>query len=234
MNKFARFCIRVALLLACAATPSLAGWAQPRASERKVEPFPRNDGFVYPGDPGTEMMGDYYRRWAEHVAKLPPAQQGMPPALESLAWMVGRWQAVSRDYERDPAKGHGMFEIGRGPTSIDFTPDQRWLHIQSELRPDRSNARYIGYDRAERQFVFQEIAAPGIVYLTPTRSHGWRRDRMTFGPTSLLYYGLSLTDRITIVRVDNDQFRIVVEGRLPNGTFMAVDDIVYKRVSGRR
>ncbi|MBW3569625.1 MAG: DUF4440 domain-containing protein [Gemmatimonadetes bacterium] len=175
-------------------------------------------------------MSELYRRWGEHVSKLPPAEEGRPKALESFAWMQGEWQAVARDYEADAEKGRGIFEAGRGPATVGFTPDQRWLRIESELRPNWLNVRYIGYDRAARQFVLHEITSPGQVFVSPMRSAGWGGDRVIFGPADLLFYGLPLTDRITFVRQGNDAFRVVVEARLPDGTLMAVDDMVYTRV----
>jgi hypothetical protein len=201
---------------------------------QEIEPFAKNDGLVYPGDHGTETVREHYRQWDEHFAKLPPREQGRPAALASFAWMVGHWDAVARNFEADATDERGMTENGRGPAIISFTPDERWLRIESLLRPNWFNARYFGFDRAAKHYVFQEITGPGVVYLTPITSAGWTGERMVFGPTKMLYYGLPLTERITLIRNSPDQFRIVFEDQLPDGTFIAVGDVLYTRKSPAR
>lgn len=211
-----------ALLLALAAMST--------ASAPVAAPFPRGDGFRYPGDSGTAAMARYYRAWDARVASLPPTEPGRPAALADLAWMEGEWRTTARDFEADPRKGRGIVEIAHGTTHIAFTADQRWLRIESDLT-DRYFARFIGWNRLSRRYVMQEISSPGLVYRAPVEAPPGHGGRVTFGPTRQTYYGLPLNDRITIVRQDDCAFRIVVEGRLADGGFMAVDDMVYARIS---
>lgn len=196
------------------------------------DPFPADDGFVYPGQPGSEGVVEFYRRWAAHSDSLPPAEPGRPTALESFAWMVGRWRVVARDYDFEPARGGRIVELGRGTAAVSFSPDARWLRIESTL-PGRDNLKYIGWDRAARALVLQEISSPGITYAAPIRSAGWRGDRVAFGPVTMTYYGADYTDRITLVKQGRDAFRIVVESRLASGRFVAMDDLVYTREPDR-
>jgi hypothetical protein len=201
------------------------------SAQRPGGPPVKDDGLLYPGDIGTQAVREFYRRWEEHTSKLPPREQGRPAALGSFEWMVGQWNAVARNFEADATDERRMTEAGRGPAIISFTPDERWLRIESLLRPNWFNARYFGFDRAAKHYVFQEITGPGVVYLTPITSAGWTGDRMVFGPTKMLYYGLPLTERLTLIRNSPDQFRIVFEDQLPDGTFIAGGDILYTRSS---
>lgn len=59
---------------------------------------------------------------------------------------------------------------------------------------------------------------PGWTSLGAFQSSGWQGERLMFGPASRNGAGLILTDRITFVRSGSDAFRILVEGRLENGS----------------
>jgi hypothetical protein len=193
--------------------------------------FPQDDGFVYPGQPGSTGVGEYYRRWAEHVAALPAPTEGRPAALRAFEWMTGRWTVVARDYDFSPGSPGRIVEVGRGSATVAFTPDERWLRIESTLT-DRVDLKFIGFNRAARQLVLQQVVAPGITYPEPVRSPGWRGERITFGPAPMVHYGARYTDRITVVREGPDAFRVVVEGDVGGGRFVAMDDLVFSREGG--
>jgi hypothetical protein len=143
--------------------------------------------------------------------------------------MLGSWNALARSFEADATNRRAITEGGRGPATISFTPDQHWLRVEGLLRPNWFNARYFGFDRAAKRYVFHEITGPGVVYLTPLTSAGWKEDRMVFGPAKFLYYGMPSTVRMTLIRSSPDQFRTVFEDQLPNGTFVVAGDILYSR-----
>lgn len=188
------------------------------------------DGFVYPGQPGSEGISDYYAAYARRLAQVPKAPPGRPPALESLAWMRGCWDAVLRDYEYRAPGPMKILELGHGLANIEFTPDDRWLRIETTL-PHRWGARYIGFDRALNKLVLQQVGNAGMVPLDAFRGSGWDGDRLVFGPAAQSFFGMRLTDRVTFVRQGRDDMRIVVEGRLASGRFVALDDMVLRRRS---
>lgn len=195
-------------------------------------PFP-HDGFRYPGDPGTEkVIKRYEDRWTKRVASLPPLPTGIPPLLKSFAWMVGSWTAAVRDYDNEGPKKRGIIELSRGPATIAFTPESKWLRIETNA-PHYYNVRYIAFDRQARRLVLHNIGSPGAVDTNAALSAGWAGDKATFGPVNTLYYGLPLTDRIVFVREGTDRLRIVTEGRQEDGSYIAVDDTVYTRAKSR-
>jgi hypothetical protein len=221
----------VSLTTGCTAIPNAQQPSRSASSNAKdvMGQFPMDDGLAYPGDPGTEAVREFNRQWAEHVSKLPPEEQGRPSALESFSWMVGHWTALARNFEADATNRRAMTEGGRGPANVSFTPDQHWLRIEGLLRPNWFNARYFGFDRAAKRYVFHEITGPGVVYLTPLTSAGWKEGRMVFGPAKMLYYRMPSTVRMTLIRNSSDQFRTVFEDQLPDGTFVVSGDILYTR-----
>jgi hypothetical protein len=226
----------VAVATACARTP---GTEQPSPStassdaQQEIGQPPKNDGLVYPGDTGSDAVHELHRRWAEHLSRLPPGERGRPAALDSFSWIVGRWNAVARSFEVDAADRRGMVEAGRGEAVISFTPDEQWLRIEGLLGPKWFNARYFGFDRAAKRYVFHEITGPGVVYLSPLTSAGWKEGRMVFGPAKMVYYGFPLMQRMTLIRNSPDQFRIVFEDELPDGNFVVGGDVLYTRLATR-
>lgn len=214
-------------------TPLLAfALAQAAATPAPAQaPFPR-DGFTYPGDRGTEAAtARYQARWERHVAALPKAPEGIAPPLRDFAWMVGRWTAVVRDYEDDAAKGRGILDLARGTAEIAFVPGGKWLRIETDV-PGFYSVRYLGWDRVARRIVLRDVGSPGAEYRQRPVSAGWKGDRAVFGPARLTYYGLELTDRLTFLREAPDRLRIVTEGRLAEGRWVAFDDTVFTRVNG--
>ena len=216
------------LLLWAAAGPAAAGPSAPPVRRPGTA-----DGFVYPGDPGSEGISDYYREYARQLARLPKASPGRPIALEPLAWMEGCWEAVLRDYEYNPPAPMKILELGRGLTQIAFTPDQRWLRIETSI-PGRWMGRYIGFDRGAGALVMRQIGNAGMTQREAFRSQGWRGNRLAFGPAPQSFFGLPLTDRVTFVRTDEASLRIVVEGRLASGRFVAMDDLLLRRLDPAR
>jgi hypothetical protein len=189
---------------------------------------PKGDGFIYPGDPGSEGTLAYDRAYNAHMAALPPPEKGRPAALDQLAWMVGCWEVLQRDYAYKPPARATIMELGRGTADIGFTRDNRWLRVETDIS-GRSAFRFIGYDRASGKLEMDMVTRPGWTSLAPFRSSGWHGDRLVFGPGTRDAAGLLLTDRITFVRTGNDAFRIVVEGRLADGRFVAMDDQLFAR-----
>lgn len=222
----------VGLATGCATTPNTPQPSPSTAAseaQQGIGQFPKNDGLLYPGDVGTEAVRELHRQWTEHLSKLPPEEERRPAALESFTWMVGRWNAVARNFEADATDKRRMTEAGRGTAIVSFTPDEHWLRIEGLLGPDWFNARYFGFDRAAKRYVFNEITGPGVVYLTPLTSAGWKEGRLVFGPAKMLYYGLPLVERMTLIRNSPDQFRIVFEDQLPDGAFVVAGDVLYTR-----
>lgn len=194
----------------------------------KAMRVPSGDGFVYPGDPGSDGIRQYDSDFAKLLASLPPPPSARPTQLQALAWMTGCWRTELRDYELQQ-RGRALVRIvGRGSTQISFADDRGWLQVASHL-PHRSMFHFIGYDRRANRLILQKVANAGSSPLGAGRSTGFIGARMTFDPWVHELYGMQLTDRISFVRSGTDALRIVVEGQMPSGRFVAVDDLMLRR-----
>ena len=189
-----------------------------------ASPFPTGDGFVYPGQPGSEGMEAYYQRWSNHGRSLGP-----PPSsdrLKELYPLLGEWQVELCEFDGS-AKGPGIRPVSRGTAKVTLTADGRWLMIQADL-PGYTSIRLIGADR-RGGLVLEEAMAPGATYRGAASARGWTGDRLVFAGTSLDYHGLELVDRRTLVREGHLRWRMVVEARLASGRYMAADDMLFTR-----
>ena len=190
------------------------------------QPFPENDGLVYPGQPGSEGIAEYYKLFEKRGPRRPA---GRLPAYRKVEWMAGRWKTSLRDYEyRPPAPGQ-ILELATGTADIEFTPDDWWLKLDARS-PGRNDLFLLGYDDVTRRWILYQLGRPGRAYGSALVAPDWTGDRITFGPADLVTAsGLKLTDRVTIVRDGDDRFRIVTEALLPTGRFVAVHDRVFTR-----
>lgn len=191
----------------------------------QTTPFPTSDGFIYPGQPGSDGIVNYDRRWAEFSATMKPAGESR---LHDADWMLGRWTITMRDYEYEPPKPGQIVTQLVGTASISLTSDGRWFEIVTEA-VRYSGHRYLGYDSRRSQWVLESVMAPGVSYDGPMMGSAWSAGRLQLGPAELDYHGLKSTDRITFVRDSNNRFRIVTETHV-NGGYVAVDDLVFDRV----
>ena len=207
------------LSMACALGGAAMAAAEP-------QPFPLQDGFVYPGQPGSEGIAGYSEGFTKPGRKRPP---GRLPAYRQVDWMAGRWKVSLRDYDyRPPAPGL-IREIATGTGAIEFTPDDWWLKFEVRV-PGRNDLLLLGYDDAAGRWVLHRIGKPGRAYGAALLAPDWRGDRMTFEPVELVTAsGRRLTDRLTLVRDGDDRFRIVTEALLPSGRFVAVHHIEFTR-----
>lgn len=191
---------------------------------------PRGDGFIYPGDAGSEGIDEYERAWGAHLRLIPKLDPAQPAALTELAHLTGCWTVALRDYARRPGVPASIQTVDEGSAVVSLSSDRRWLRIEMNMRK-RFAAYYIGYDAFHRGLTMHFIGNPvasttGAIRAAP----GWSKDRLVFGPVSREHAGLPLTDRITFVRNGSDQLRIVTEGRLASGAFVAVDDLLLTRL----
>ena len=186
-----------------------------------ASPFPAGDGFVYPGQPGSEGIRTYLHHWDAFVARMPPRGENR---LAEAGWMPGQWSVTFRDFGAEPP----AIETGAtGTASIRMTPDGRWLDIAIDAGP-WSRHQFIGYDTLARRWTMQTVMAPGVAYTADMHATGWHDDRLRFSGAVMDYHGLKTTDRVTLVHDSDRHFRIVTETRIGKH-FVAVDDIVFDR-----
>ena len=206
--------------------PALLGLALMQSADPHpgLIPFPRGDGFIYPGQPGSEGIEDYDRIYESWNRALPrPIPES--PLPREFGWLVGRWSVEARDFEAD---GSGIVRVGTGSAEARLVGDGRWIRL--EARAGRFMwIVYFGYDRVRRHYVLQEIVAPGVGPIGPASSSGWQGERIRFGPFEVDSRGLRLRDRLTFVRQAPDAFRMVTEAVLANGRIVAVDDVLFTR-----
>lgn len=96
----------------------LAVMGAPAAS---ADPFPKNDGFIYPGRAGAEGIVEFNRRWDAFSKKLPPRKNA--PASQ-ISWLLGRWDLAVGDYFYDPPAAVRIEVLGRGSCTI--SPHLQW------------------------------------------------------------------------------------------------------------
>jgi hypothetical protein len=206
--------------------PALAGLALMQGAEASTSrlPFPRGDGFVYPGQPGSEGIESFERAYESWNRAL-PAPAADSPLEREFGWLAGRWSVEARDFEAD---GSGIVRVGAGRAEASIVGDGRWVRL--EARAGRFMWIYhVGYDRLRRRYVLHGMLAPGVGPTEPAFSPGWQSERIRFGPYAVDARGLRLRDRLTLVRQSRDGFRLVTEAVLPNGRIVAVDDLIFTR-----
>lgn len=192
--------------------------------------FPVGDGFVYPGQPGSEGISTYYKMLG---APAPRRPAGRLPEYAQVAWLVGRWTVDLRDYDYTPPGAGHIQQVASGTADIAFTSDQWWIQIDITL-PNSKDLWFLGYDYAAGRWVLHKVGKPGGAYNSAVFATAWKADRITFEPTELINgSGVKLFDRLTIVREAADRFRIVTEAQMPTGRFVAVHDRLFTRTSTR-
>lgn len=203
------------VLLACLAGAPLAPQKQP---------LPANDGFIYPGRPGSEGVADYFESNAKFKSKrVPPRDLRKESAV---AWMPGRWRVARRDF--DEAGGASVSEVLAGEATIAITESGGWVQISARFG-GRESWMFLGHD--SRRWLMHFISRPGHMYPQALyAAEGSPDGRLVFEPVTFTSTsGLTLTDRVVLVREDPARFRVVIEGRIGNGNFVAMDDYLFER-----
>ena len=75
----------------------------------------------------------------------------------------------------------------------------------------------------------QYVASPSLVLAGPFVARAWSGDRLVFDPVAESYKGFHSITRLTILRTNQDAFRIVSEVKMPSGKFVAMDDVLFTR-----
>ncbi|GAC1348792.1 MAG: hypothetical protein NVSMB19_00650 [Vulcanimicrobiaceae bacterium] len=166
----------------------------------------------------------YIDRWLRFNRARPKPRPGR--WRDEVAWMSGVWSVQPRDFTESNAQ-LGVTLLPRGAASIAFTPDRRWLKIESHAA-HRYSLRLLGYDPEARRWVWRDIFAPGVV-VGPSYATAWKDGRLHFDPRWIDYHGLRGPDRLTLVRESVHRFRLVSEVRTDGRHWVAADDEVYTR-----
>jgi hypothetical protein len=219
-RKFQSACVALSLLFVCGCA---AAAARPSAVRRQ-------DGFTYPGQ--TPEAARFNERWVAYMKRTPGLPSSGDADVSGIGWMIGAWTAQPRDFPSsmtDPATAEAA---PASPATIAWTPGRRWLRISFVAQPLGVEwTYYLGHDPVSRRWLLHYLATPSLVFGRPVSAASWAGDRLTFAATTADYRGFRDVQRFVIVRNGPDTFRIVTEVRMPSGTFVAMDDVLFTRAN---
>lgn len=145
--------------------------------------------------------------------------------VAELQWMVGNWTQHYRLF----ATPHFKEYRNDRPASVSVSRGGLWLVVRdSGLTIDV--VHYLTFDPAARQWKRLEVGLPTYASFAAT-ANDWRGGQIVFDYSMELtsYIGHPLSQRERWRRVDDNEWIVTEEQRLPDGRYVLIEEMRYTR-----
>jgi hypothetical protein len=150
----------------------------------------------------------------EFVKDLPPLRTAR---MNEFRWIEGEWTSVNNVPATAASPAYRDVSEGK----FRFCENGAWICMVAR---DGKEIPHITYDPFSKQWIYVLMrGAFGML-----RAPGWVDDRIEF--TGLMtMIGVECEWRITWTKISPDEFRLVNEEKLPDGSWVFVDDWEFRR-----
>src|SRR5262245_21978600 len=170
-----------------------------------------------------------YDRVADELASRPElASLGKPPAeLTQVSWMLGEW-----DIETNVAPTTTASErIDRGTSIVTTALGGTWLQFTDTYPQGSQDLSFLTYNIVTRRWISVTVDSTGNN--VAASSPKWEGNRLPLLARDVEVLGLKVTLRQTILKRSDDEFVLLNEELLPDGTWHQVDEYRYRRKHAR-
>lgn len=173
---------------------------------------------------GKAVVSSLYERIEGKLARQPALaeQVGKPsPELERVRWLVGRWAIQSRVFAQGEAFADG------GESSVEEILGGTWLQIRDSYDGQSQDLGFLSFNPVTKEWVALGIDRTGNAVTATGR--GWEGNRLMLVANAEIV-GERVVLRQTMEKVSDDQYRVLNEEKLSDGSWARIDEYVYTRI----
>lgn len=166
-----------------------------------------------------------YERVAASLADRPDLESlGKPPAeMQKVAWMIGDWTIDVRVFATPTtpeSQDHGLASVSRvvGGT---------WLQMADVYPEGTQDLGFMTYNIVTRRWVSLGLDSAGNSVLSTAPD--WQGNQLKLIAEGVEILGEKVTLRQTVTQISPDEFMVLNEERLEDGSWVSLDEYRYRR-----
>jgi hypothetical protein len=163
---------------------------------------------------GAKLAGDpaLARRLAEQ-----------PKQLDAVAWWIGSWEVTAHVFatKTTPERtDHGQEQVER-------LLGGSWLSFRDTYPTGTQDLGFVTFDAVQGVWRAVHLDSTGTTVIAISK--GWENGKLVFLTRDAVILGEKVELRQTVEKRSDDEYRLLNEERLASGTWLALDEYLYKR-----
>lgn len=147
----------------------------------------------------------------------------VPPQLAEVSWMLGTWDVEVTVF----ATPESPQSVERGVSEIAPALKGHWLQLADTYPAGTQDLGFLTYNRVTREWVSLGLDSFGNSVLA--KGAGWDGRRLILIAAGVEVLGEVVTLRQTVEKRGADEFVLLNEEKLPDGTWLPLDQYRYRR-----
>lgn len=181
--------------------------------------------FSAPSIAADARLPSLYERLADKLARDPKLAEaiGKPaPEMAQIAWLIGDWDVTATVF----ATRKEQQRVSKGRSKVTPAFSGIWLQFADSYGETSPDLSFMTFSPVKRKWLAVTVdEATNAVTTTAERLTG---NRLVFeGKVEIV--GESVTLRQTFEKISDREYRVLNEERLPDGSWVALDEYRYKK-----
>jgi hypothetical protein len=162
------------------------------------------------------------------LVRIVRSQQGLPPEMNSLQWLLGTWKSSGQVFPTPstPERVHPEAGVSTHKT----VPESTWIWKLDTQEGTGIFMPWISYDRPSKRYVMNSCVDAGVYGVLT--SPGMQGNRITFeGDVTIFNISIHLRQTFTKASTNEAECEIFNEERMSDGTWTPIDQYHMTRQS---
>ena len=144
-----------------------------------------------------------------------------PTELAGARWLLGTWSVKSRVFAKSSAFVPG------GKSIVEPIMDGTWLQIRDSYADEVEDLGFLTFNVVTKEWVVIGLDRTGNAITA--KGIGWERNRLVLTAHDAEIVGERVVLRQTLPKVSDQEYRVLNEERLDDGSWALIDEYVYTR-----
>ncbi len=168
----------------------------------------------------------FYQRLTERLVRdsaLARRLDARPGELDSLNWLLGSWEVEVRVFATPTTPER----TSRGSGEVALVLGGRWVSFADSYGTGTRDLGFLTIDAVTGQWRSVQLLPTGESVVTA--ADAWHDGRLVFTSPGVEIAGIPVTLRQTLERLGPQEYRIVNQEQLPDGSWVGLDEYHYRR-----